>query len=61
MTRVLGGELTKAILHHKQHSETLQRSYAYNSTQQDLTSAILYDTVEQAVGRSKYDAPALYR
>ncbi|KAM5530096.1 hypothetical protein V8D89_016237 [Ganoderma adspersum] len=61
MTRVLGGELTKAILHHKQNSETLQRSYAYNSSQQDMTSAILYDTTDLALGRSKYDAPALWR
>ena len=61
MTRVLGSELSKAILQHKQNSETLQRSYAYNATQQDLTAAVLYDRPGQAIGRSKYDAPALHR
>ncbi|KAL7281920.1 hypothetical protein ACG7TL_003387 [Trametes sanguinea] len=61
MNRVLGSELTKTLLHHKQASETLHKHYAGNAQQVDLTAASLYEEDTLIKGLSVLDAPAFMR
>ncbi|OSC98547.1 hypothetical protein PYCCODRAFT_1471017 [Trametes coccinea BRFM310] len=61
MNRVLGSELTKNLLHHKQQSDVLHRHYASNAQQVDLTAMALYGEDEVLQGLSLQDAPALMR
>ncbi|KAI9056813.1 hypothetical protein FKP32DRAFT_1415199 [Trametes sanguinea] len=61
MNRVLGSEMTKNLLHHKQQSDVLHRHYASNAQQVDLTAMALYGEDDVLQGLSVQDAPALMR
>ncbi|OSD00592.1 hypothetical protein PYCCODRAFT_1426415 [Trametes coccinea BRFM310] len=61
MNRVLGSELTKNLLRHKQQSDVLHQHYAGNAQQVDLTAMALYGEDLVLQGLSVMDAPALMR
>ncbi len=61
MARDIGQELTKAMLHHKQNSNTLYEHYSLNATQVDLTASALYGEHVHASHLTRIDAPALLR
>ncbi|TBU56800.1 hypothetical protein BD310DRAFT_598683 [Dichomitus squalens] len=61
MLRVLGSELTKMMVNHRQESSTLFQHYAFNDTQVDLTAMRLYGKQSEACGFTAQDAPAMLR
>ncbi len=62
MNRVLSSEMTRNLLHHKAMSDVLDKHYAINTKQVDLTAVVLYDEAGAPLHRMcEYEAPALLR
>ncbi|CCM06699.1 uncharacterized protein FIBRA_08987 [Fibroporia radiculosa] len=61
LSRVVGSELSKSILHHRQHSATLYDRYIMSASEVDLIEAVAYGKHDHVLGLSPLDAPALWR
>ena len=61
MTRVLGPELTKAMLHHKQYTTTLFEHYSNNAAEVNTTATVLYGEHDTIVRQTMHDNLALLR
>ncbi|EIW61624.1 uncharacterized protein TRAVEDRAFT_18277 [Trametes versicolor FP-101664 SS1] len=60
-TQILGADLTKAMMHHKQDMTTLFDHYANNAEQVDIVVAALYNEKRTVIGESSQFEPGLFR